>query len=459
MQQLTVKEIVEATGGTLLGGNMDTVLTDITTDSRCADSGMLFIPLAGETFDGHEFINAAFDCGASAVLTHKDIDVLVNKTIIRVKDTFRALADIARYYKAKHRIPTVAVTGSVGKTTTKDMLYSVLAKKYCTLKTQGNFNNEIGLPLTVFRQEEDHEMEVLEMGQSGFGEIHNLASVAKPDVAVITNIGMAHIEKLGSQEGIFKAKMEITDFFTDKNILIINGDDPFLNTVAERPYTVIRYGISNPACDVRAYDIEDMGADGSRFHIDTEGKTYTCRVRTAGVHNVYNALAAICVGRLYCVSMEDILDGIEHVELTAMRMAIEQYSGITVINDCYNASPDSVRAALSVLDSVEAKRKIAVLGDILEMGSYAKDAHCRLGKDAAEYKIDILITAGEYAQYLAQGAKENGAVCVVPFAKTREAARFVHDTVKDGDAVLVKASRGMRFEWIVDAIKERSKEE
>lgn len=455
MQGLTVREVIQATGGKLISGSDTAALTDITTDSRNMGEGMLFIPLTGPTFNGHEFIAAAFECGAAAVLTQEDTEPLLDKTIIRVVDTRKALGDIACFYKEKYRIPTVAVTGSVGKTTTKDMLYSVLSQKYNTVKTLGNFNNDIGLPLTVFRQESEHEMAVFEMGQSGFDEIRYLASIAKPDVAVITNIGTSHIEKLGSREGIFHAKMEITDFFDQKNTLIVNGDDEFLKTVDNRDYTVIRYGIDNEACHVRAYHIRNYGADGSAFSVDAEGKTYEVRVNVAGVHNVYNALAAICVGRLYDIAMEDIIRGIGSFELTAMRMEFEDYDGVTVIDDCYNSSPDSVRASLAVLSSLEAPRKIAVLGDILEMGTFAPDAHKLLGNDAADAGIDVLVTAGENARLIAEQAKRRGMTEVVSFDKTREAAGYVASLVQSGDAVLVKASRGMRFEMIVQAIKER----
>lgn len=454
MQELTVREVIKATDGALVSGGKESALTGITTDSRRMGEGMLFIPLTGPTFNGHEFIRAAFECGAAAALTQENTEPLLDQTIIRVSDTRKALGDIARFYKAKYRIPTVAVTGSVGKTTTKDMLYSILSQKYHTVKTLGNYNNDIGLPLTVFRQEAEHEMAVLEMGQSGFGEIHYLASVARPDAAVITNIGTSHIEKLGSREGIFRAKMEITDFFGPENTLIVNGDNDFLKTIDNKEYSVVKYGIENDGCDVRAYDIHNYGADGSVFRVDTEGTSYEIRVPVAGVHNVYNALAAVCIGRLYQIDMKDIIRGIAEFELTEMRMSIEEYNGVTVINDCYNSSPDSVRASLDVLASLKAARRIAVLGDILEMGDFAEKAHTELGKSVASVGADILVTAGKNAYFLAEEAKRCGMTEVMAFDKTREAARYVSSLVKRGDAVLVKASRGMKFEMITQTIQE-----
>ena len=455
MQKLTIEDILKATGGELLCGSEDTVICDITTDSRKASQGMLFVPIVGEKFDAHNFIASSLEAGAAAAITHKDIDAVQGKSIVKVKDTFTALADIARYYKAKYNLPTVAVTGSVGKTTTKDMLHSVLSQKYNTLKTEGNFNNEIGLPLTVFRLQAEHEAAVLEMGMSHFGEIEKLSSVANPDVAVITNIGMSHIENLGSQEGIFKAKTECLKYFDEHNVLIVNGDDKFLSTTKGKGnYKVVYYGITNPQNDVYAKDIVNLGARGTEFIAVADGEEYKVKVNVAGEHNVYNALAAICVGREFGVSKEGILKGIEGFELTAMRMSVEDINGITVVNDCYNASPDSMRAALKVLASFEDKRKIAILGDMLEMGNFAPDAHKGVG-EAAFQCADIVITAGENAHYISQKASEMGTKEVYSFNTTEEAKEFVKGFVKCGDAVLIKASRGMHFEEIYNTIVEK----
>jgi UDP-N-acetylmuramoyl-tripeptide--D-alanyl-D-alanine ligase len=459
VEKMTVEEILCATGGTLVEGNKKGQITDITTDSRKAEEGMLFIPLQGPTFDGHEFIRAAFDCGAAAVLTQKDIEPLVGKTIIRVTDTMQALADIARFYKAKLSIPCVGITGSVGKTTTKDMVASVLEKKYRTLKTHGNFNNEIGLPLTVFRLNRKHEMAVLEMGMSGFGEIHRLTSIAKPDVAVITNIGMSHIEKLGSQEGILKAKLEITDFFDSQSTLILNGDDPFLSRVrGEKAYHVMTYGIKDTSCDVTAKDIENLGAEGLRFTVVIGKEEYPAYVKVAGEHNVYNALATVCVGQQYHIPMEDILSGIEEFELTKMRMDIKDLGAITLINDCYNASPDSMKASLKVLSDMEG-HKIAILGDILEMGEFAEPAHYEIGEEAAKLGIDVLITVGHNAKQIAAGAEKEGMLDIRSFERTRDCLSYIRETLQAGDTVLVKASRGMRFEMICETVEEKANEQ
>ena len=340
MQSLTTEEIIKATGGTLIGGG-ETVIKGISTNSREIKEGELFIPLVGDKFDGHEFIRAAFELGASAALTSKETELFIGKTIIRVKDTKKALGAIAAYYKEKHNVPTIAVTGSVGKTTTKDMVYSVISQKYNTLKTEANFNNDIGLPLTIFRLEKEHEAAVLEMGMNHFGEIDYLASIGKPDAAIITNIGESHIENLGSREGIFKAKMEITNRFGRDNTLIVNGDNDFLRTV-KGEYKVVRYGLDS-GNDVYAKDIVNKGLGGISFTAVVNGTEYAAELAVPGEHNVYNALAAICAGIEFKIPMDDILRGIKTFEPTAQRLAVEDYKGITIINDCYNASPDSIR--------------------------------------------------------------------------------------------------------------------
>ena len=452
MQRLDIRDILEATGGQLLCGEPDFVISEITTDSRKAGVNMLFVPIVGENHDAHDYIGNAFENGAGAVITHRDIPPREGKNIIRVMDTRTALGDIARYYKEKYNLPTVAVTGSVGKTTAKDMISSVLTMKYNTVKTQGNFNNDIGLPLTVFRLEHKHEAVVLEMGMSHFGEIHYLASIAKPNIAVITNIGMSHIENLGSRENIYRSKMQICDFFDKNGVLIVNGDDDFLSKKREDIKT-ITFGTKNKNCDILAENIEDMGINGSRFTVTLDGEIHEITVKIAGVHNVYNALAAICVGREMGVTMRDIIDGISNFRPTGMRMEIKHFGNVTVIDDCYNAAPDSIKAALSVLKSVKTGRKIAVLGDVLEIGEFAEKALFKIGEDISG--IDALITVGNNAHFIAKGAENAGINGIRSFDTVDEAISFLNGFVSDGDNILVKASRGLHFENIVQALKER----
>lgn len=455
MQRLTIKEILHSTGGTLLSGSEETEITSVTTDSRTVRPGGLFIPIKGEKADGHDFIPSALTAAAAA-LTEREEKSLPEKPLILVKSTVRALGDIAAFYKQKYNVPTVGITGSVGKTTTKDMIASVAAKKYRTLKTQGNYNNEIGLPLTVLGLEAEHEAAVLEMGMSDFGEIHYLAEIAKPNAAVITNIGMSHIERLGSREGILRAKLEICDFLERDGVLIVNGDDEYLSRAENYeslPCRVIKYGMSE-GCDVTALDPEDLGIDGSRFRLRLDGREYTVRIKTPGIHNIGNALAAACVGQFLKIPPEDIIAGLENFELTKMRMSVEKIRGMTVINDCYNASPDSVRAALRVLRSAPGKRRIAVLGDILEMGGFAEEAHYALGADAAA-AADVLVAIGKNAQHIAQGAEDAGMnkKSIYRFPDTEAACEEITRIADGDDAVLIKASRGMRLERIYEKIK------
>lgn len=453
MRILTIKDILRATGGELVSktsGSAGLEITGITRDSREVGEGVLFIPLKGERADGHDFVKSALEHGASAALTERDID-RVSGTLIRVPDTRRAMGDIAKYYKRKYPVPVIAVTGSVGKTTTKDMLAGVLGAKYNTLKTPNNFNNDIGVPLTLYGIEAEHEAAVVEMGMNHFGEISRLADIVKPDIAVITNIGMSHIENLGSREGIFKAKMEITEGFTEKNTLIVNGGDDFLKTIFDKPYRVIKYGLT-PENDIYAEDIENRGLYGSEFTVVHGGGRFRAEVTQPGLHNVLNALAAIAAGLAMGLTEAECAGGLRDCEYTAARLEIIEHNGIEIINDCYNSSPDSVRAALGVQRNSLKPKKAAVLGDIFELGGFAEKAHFELGADVAKSGIDMLVTAGENAERIALGARRAGLADIHSYKTAAEAAERIGSLVGGGWSVLVKASRGMRFERITEAL-------
>lgn len=451
MQPLKISEIVKAVNGTLVAGSEDYEIDNITTDSRKAN-GALFIPLVGENIDGHMFLESAFLNGAEAALTEKEFNG--GKNVIRVSDTYKAIRDIAKLYKEKYPIKTVSIIGSVGKTTTKDMIAGVLHTEKNVQKTKGNFNNHLGVPLTVFTVEKEHEVLVLEMGMSGFGEIERLADIGRPDIVVMTNIGVSHIENLGSQENIFKAKTEFIKYFTKNNILIANGDDKLLSHAGELgDFKTVYYGIDNPKNNVFAEDIKNLGIDGIEFVICDSGKKLNAVIKTPGIHNVYNALAAYCVGKAFGLSDDNILLGLKNCEMSKMRMEIEELDGAKIIKDYYNAAPDSVKAALAVMAECDAKRRIAVLGDILEMGELAEAAHVEIGDFVVKNKTDILITAGKNAEFIAKRVKEIGGVEAYSFETTEAAAGFLKKNIKKGDVVLIKASHGMRFEKIYDEIK------
>ena len=449
MQKFLVSDILEATSGKLISGDEKEVIKGVVSDSRKADDGVLFVPFKGERSNGHDYIGDVLKKGAIS-LTEEETPKM-DGTVISVENTLFALGDIAKAYMKKYKVPTVGVTGSVGKTSTKDMISGVLAKKYNLLKSTGNHNNEIGMPLTILGMQEENDMAVLEMGMSAFGELDYLANIAKPDVAVITNIGMSHIENLGSQEGILKAKLEITNYFSKDSVLFVNGDDKFLKTV-EGDFKVIRYGLGEN-CEIRGKDILNKGILGSEFTLLYEGKSYPVTVKAPGEHNVYNALAAIGIGLHFGVSLEDAIDGVKNVELTDMRLTVEEVGENIIIKDFYNAAPDSIRASLSVLKSVDGKRRVAILGDVLEMGEFAEPEHRKLGKSAYEC-ADVLITAGENARFIAEGAKDLGMAEVVSFPDTDSCAGEIKKYIKSGDCILIKASRGMKFEKIYDKVKE-----
>ncbi|HHV98112.1 MAG TPA: UDP-N-acetylmuramoyl-tripeptide--D-alanyl-D-alanine ligase [Clostridiaceae bacterium] len=454
MQTLKCSEIMDAVGGTFLSGNSETVITGVSTDSRTISAGNLFIPIAGARFDGHDFIGQAFERGAAACLTHKEDIPDVSGTVIKVSDTLRALGDLASFYRKKFNIPVVGITGSVGKTSTKEMVAAVLSQQYRVMKTEGNFNNEIGLPLTMFSLDKSHQCAVIEMGMSGFGEISRLSRISQPDIAIITNIGLSHIEKLGSRQNILKAKMEILDGLSRNGVVILNGDDQLLSGMRNLlPYKTIFYGLEDDA-DYQAFDIKTAGEQGTYFKIEINNKTYEVHIPVPGIHNVHNALAAIAAGIELKVPVEKIIKGIGEYTPAKMRLNILSFNGIKIINDTYNASPQSMEAALGVLKDIEGNRKIAVLGDMLEMGSWADKAHKDVGKFAFESGVELLITVGENGRNIARGALDSGMnpEKVHQCETNEEIVNLLEGLMTNGDVILVKGSRGMKMEEIVERL-------
>ena len=439
MQPFFVKDVLEATSGRLVCGSADTEIKSVSTDSRQLSEDTLFIPLKGESFDGHDFTGSARN-----YISQRQEKPVCGKCIIMVEDTLKAFGAMAARYRQMYSVPVVSIVGSVGKTTTRDFTAAVLSQKYKTLKTDKNYNNAIGVPIMLFRLEAEHEAAVFELGMSAEGEIRYLADIVRPDTVIMTNIGMSHIENLGSQENIFKAKMEALEQLTDKNTVIANGDDKFLRNVSDYgSYKVILYAVDNKDADVRAEDIEDLGLEGSAFTA-VFGKTRVrIRLRVPGIHNVYNALAAFAAGLHSGVAPDEAAAALEKAELTAMRMEIIRANGIKIINDCYNSAPDSVNAALRVLAGEKESRRVAVLGDILELGSFAAAAHTDIGKKTCG-KADVLVCVGKNARYIAAGAEDMKHI--YRFDTTEEAAKSLPAIVLPGDTVLLKASRGMHFE-------------
>lgn len=452
--KLTINEIVKAVDGKLIGGRGDVIIQEVSTDSRKQTMHGLFIPLVGERFDGHHFISHVFDKGCVATLTMQDKVADLRLATILVKDTKKALLALSCYYRKLFDLPLVGITGSVGKTSTKEMVSAVLGGKWQVHKTEGNYNNEIGLPLTLLGLNGMHEAAVIEMGMNHFGEIHQLSLTALPDVAVITNIGTSHIENLGSREGILKAKLEILDGLDKKGLLVINGDNDLLGKVKDLPVKHVFYGLSE-ANDYWAKDIQNEGEYTTAF-VTSPKTTYNIRIHALGEHMVYNTLAAIAVAEAYGLSKEEIMKGLESYQPAKMRMHIEKTeAGMTVIDDTYNASPDSMKAALKVLsDYTVSGRRIAVLGDMFEMGEFAPKLHEEVGAFAATMNLDQLVCLGELAKYIHEGYVKAAGKSSIYFA-TKEA--FMDKYLKElqkGDCILFKASRGMHFEELVEAVKE-----
>lgn len=455
MEQLSAWQIAQAVDGNVISGDQNAVITNVSIDSRKVDDRTLFIPLKGEKADGHDFIEKAISQGAPVILTHRDAKAPDSVCMIRVQDTLKALGQLAKFYVQFVKVKVVAVTGSVGKTSTKEMIASVLSQQYRVVKTQGNYNNHIGLPLTIFGLTKEDEIAVLEMGMNHFGEIDYLADIAQPDVAVITNIGVSHIENLGSREGILKSKMEINSHLKKDGKLILNADNDMLRTVVLQVKDhVMTYSMEQTDGDFRAENVTSTG-EGVLFDAIIEGKSYPVKVPALGDYHVYNALCALCVGSCFSMNIDAMIQGIAAYQNTGMRMKVQKVKDYTMIVDCYNAAPDSMKAALRVLKTFPNPRRVAILGDMLEMGFYAKTAHYEVGKAVAENAIDVLITIGTLAEEIANGAKASGFLAehVYCFKNNIDCLRQIDTLLKAGDAVLLKASRGMALEEILQYLE------
>ncbi len=428
-----------------------TYITGVKTDSRKVEAGDLFVAIKGEHFDGHDFIAQVLEKGASAVLSEK---VYADPRVIVVENTVRALMDAAYAYRKNFYTFTVGVTGSVGKTSTKEMIYAVLSSKHKTLKTLGNHNNEIGLPLTLFELSDSYRYAVIEMGMSGFGEIEALSKIARPNVGVITNIGVSHMEVLGSRENIMQAKLEIVKGMSSDAPLVLNLDDDMLATAVDtldRP--VMTYGIDSFA-EITADNIKTNGYS-TEFDIDAYGQIVHATIPTVGKHNVYNALAAFAVGLSVNMTPQEIVKGLASYQNAAMRQEIRSVANRQFIVDCYNASPDSMRAALRVLtelDDGKKGRRIAVLGDMLELGSISEEQHYAIGQFAARAGVDVLICIGDMARHIKRGAVATGMRNVLMFEDKTEAVGYLEKLLLPHDTVLFKASRGVALEQVIEPL-------
>ncbi len=474
MMPMTLEEIAQAVGckKDYFWGNK-VKITAISTDSRPQPEdgdkeGCLFVALRGENFDGHQYTGAALRNKASYALVDEKgaaefCQDIPKEQLIVCNDTEQGFLDLAGYYRNKFNFRMVAITGSVGKTTTKEMIAQVLSAQYETLKTQGNFNNRVGLPKTLFHLDDTIQTAVLEMGMNSFGEISDMTRRAKPDLAVITNIGVAHIEYLGSREGILKAKLEIVEGMKEGSPLILNHDDDLLASLESQNMKVIYYGLESDGCDIKGKDVCEE-ENKTSFTIVCEGKEYPAVIPTIGRHNVLNALAAFAVGREFHMDPQIIIKALTGYKPSGMRQKVVERHGICVVEDCYNAGPDSMRAAIKAFGSMKrpkkgASRKILIMGDMLELGDYSQQAHYESGQCAAREDIDIIYCYGKESLATSQGAIEacsgKNNKTILHFTDKEEMTRSLLSMVRQGDILWFKASRGMKLEEVLSRLYER----
>lgn len=468
MENMTLERIASVCGGQYVGeeAKKSEEIKGAVTDSRQVKEGFLFIPIKGERADGHDFIPSVFEKGALAVLSEKPLESCGGPYIL-VESSLMALKQIAAYYRSTLDIPVVGITGSVGKTSTKEMIASVLSVKYKVQKTMGNFNNEIGLPLTILSIQKEHEAAVVEMGISEFGEMHRLGQIARPDLCVITNIGACHLENLGDRDGVLRAKTEVFCHLKKGAAVFLNGDDDKLSTITqaggERP---VFYGMGQKACrgcwedgtkepEIFMDQVENLGLKGSRARLHTPDGTMEVEIPIPGAHNLYNAMAAAGVGLKLGLTLSEIREGLALAKTISGRSHLIEAGGMIIIDDCYNANPMSMKASLDVLKT-GLGRRIAVLGDMGELGEQEKQLHYEVGAYAAKAGIDVLFCAGELSAETGRGAVETGGLGQVFYKKQRDAMlEELLAFVRKGDTILVKASHFMDFPEVVKQLMKK----
>jgi len=448
--KMRLQEIAKIVKGELLSDRLDAKVSGISTDSRAIKPGDLFIALVGENYDGHNFVDDAFKKGAVGAVVSKFIKP--SKPIIKVENTVYALAEIARAHRRKFDIPIIVVSGSNGKTTTKDMLAQILTKKFNTLKAEKSFNNHVGVPLTLLKITNQTEVAVLELETNILGETRRLAEIIDPLGTIITNISDTHLESLSSKEKVAQEKAEILESLKSGGFAVLNSDDTWVMHIRDKSHAsrLVTFGINN-AADFRATAIRKHGCAGIQFVLN---QRHSVRLRIPGIYNVYNALAATACASTLGVTYDVIVEELENFEAPPMRGEIIEYKGTKIINDTYNANPQSMREAIQVLEDIGGERRIAVLADMLELGKIAKDAHYELGKFIAASKVDIIITVGELARYVAEGVAANSKEKMVySYDDKHSVMRKLLDVIQPNDTILIKGSRKMGMEEIVEHLR------
>lgn len=458
MKKITIREIIKATGAQMIAlGDMEEALNKeiwyVTQDSRETKEGVLFVARVGEVRDGHDFLPQCFANGVTACLSQKVVAPTNGAIVLLVPDTGKALLDLAAYYRNLFDIPVVAVTGSVGKTTTKDMIASVVSQKYDTVWTQGNYNNEVGVPLTIFRIEEHHQAAIIEMGMNHFGELDRIAKAVRPNIGVISNVGVAHIGFLGSREGILKAKCEMLAHLEKDGVAILNADNDMLQTLEGKlPYQVRWFGVENKR-DFYADEISVVGLEHTKCTLHTPIGSVSVVIPVPGEHMVLNALSAAAVGVELGLSPEEIKKGIDNFVPTKKRMTLmKDVNGLTILNDVYNANPVSMKSALDVLANAPT-RKVAILGTMGELEEYAPDMHKEVGAYVAEKGIDVLFCIGEWSDCMEEGARAGGMTEVYRFDDQEAFWAEGLSKIQKGDTVLVKASNAIGFYKTIEKLQ------
>jgi UDP-N-acetylmuramoyl-tripeptide--D-alanyl-D-alanine ligase len=452
MRSAKLREVIAAIGGKLVNGKVDVEIIGVSTDTRTTQPGDLFFALIGENSDGHHYVSAAFEKGAAAVIVSQPVET--DGTIIQVPDTLVALGDLAKWHRQRFDIRVVGITGSVGKTITKEMVAAVLSSQFKILKNAGNFNNEIGAPLTIFQLEPDHDILVQEMAMRLPGEVARLADIAKPDIGVVTNIGISHIERLGSQDAIAAAKAELIGALPDDGIAVLNRDDKYFDFLSGKAGSnVVSYGSTGG--DIRAESVEIDSEGRPSFTLVIGGSSRQVNLPVVGAHNVSNALAAAAVGLCFGLSLDEIANALQGLQAADKRANVFIASGgYKIFDDTYNASPASMIAAIKTLASMGGSRKIAVLGDMKELGDHTESGHREVGEAIAKSDVAILFTVGELAWDIAVGARDVGFTGVIRgFDTSNNAAEALKAEVRAGDVILAKGSRAMKMENVVEALK------
>lgn len=449
--EISFDELLEAVNGIVIQDSPNKKFNEVSIDTRKIQKGNIFLALKGENFNGNNYVKQAFEKGATIAIVDEDVfnylEIKDMGVVIKVKNGNKALLSLAKFYREKLGIKVIGITGSTGKTSTKDITAALLSEKYKVFKTKGNFNNNIGLPLMILQLDSSYDVAVLELGMSNLMEIHTLANCARPDIALITNIGISHIENLKTQDNIFKAKMEITDFFTDKNTLIVNSEDKYLNKVSSSNYKVVKTGINTEA-ELTAYDIR-LFEDTTIFSVNINGAKQEFTLNMVGQHNVLNAMLGIGAALELGVNVEEMKKGLANIENTSMRLEFIKNDKFTIINDCYNASPDSMKAALDVLNNSSIGRKVAILGTMNELGEESNKAHTEVGAYAKD-KADLLVVTGAYKDAYKEGYSKDS---IIIYETKEELIKDISNHIEENDVILVKASRGIKYEEIVEKLK------